>query len=74
MKPMCVDKDGVRYNYKRAVLEIMECETCGATYVTHVPTGAGKVMTPEEDTQLCEGCIEICHTLQIVDESGAKPS
>ena len=74
MAPMRVDVEGVSYDYKRFVLEVMECLTCGAVFLTHVASGMGQLQTPKEETLLCSGCEEICRNLEIGEESGAKPS
>jgi hypothetical protein len=73
-QPMIVLAEGQQYTYKRYVIEYLECETCKTTFVTHVASGFGKVLTEEDDTELCEGCVEVCKQLELQEESGVKPS
>ena len=72
--PFQVEAEGVTYDYRRFVLEIMECMTCGGVFQTHLATGMGQLATPEKDSPLCAGCLEICKSLEINEGHGAKPS
>jgi hypothetical protein len=62
--------DGV-FGYKRLLVEILICDTCGTQFMTHVTTGVGAMMC-DEGKEPCVGCLEI---LMNQDQSdGASPS
>ena len=71
--PKRVNVEGVSYDYRRFVLEIMECLTCKAVFQTHIPSGSGVLMA-EEDAELCPGCEEVCRNLDLTEKNGGKPS
>jgi hypothetical protein len=66
--------DGQEYNYKRVLLEVLECQTCKTYFVTHITTGVGTIMTEREDSEFCAGCMELCKSVDILEDNGAKPS
>jgi hypothetical protein len=72
--PKVVDVDGQRYDYKRRLLEILECQTCTGVFLTHVPTGKGQLLAEKEDSVLCAGCNEIMRNLEITERDYVLPS
>lgn len=62
----------VVYNYSRMMAEILTCQTCPTTFITHITTGFGAVLSQKDDVEFCPGCLEIIHQLEIRDESGGK--
>ncbi len=72
--PKTVDVDGQRYDYKRRLLEILECQTCPGVFLTHVPTGQGQYLSEKADSPMCAGCNEILRNLEITERDYKSPN
>jgi hypothetical protein len=74
--PKFVDVDNVRYNYKRALVEHLMCETCGSMFITHVATGKGAFFVQDhmKEKDACPGCQEILREQEITMPDWGRPS
>lgn len=72
--PFRVTKDEVQYDYKRLVVDILQCDTCQTVFMTHVPTGFGVVLTSDPKSEFCLGCVEVMNSLDVREQNGSLPS
>lgn len=74
--PKTVTVEDVAYDYTRFLAEILDCLTCGSRFMTHVVTGIGVFLVPDDKTEAdaCPGCLEMLRSQDVMEPVYGKPS